>query len=160
MTFSTDGFIQVAQSSSPDVNIPPPTSGTQSTPGPSTPAPTDGQGTTIMPDETVPAGIAGVSNTDIVIGVAIIVVAALIAFFIRGAVRSHLITARKAGISSAGNAGWALFAFLMSIVITAAFGFIGQLWTVLPFVIPMGVLDVVTLILFVILFRSANRGRR
>jgi hypothetical protein len=97
-----------------------------------------------------------ISQNGAILGTAIILVLAILFFFVRQAVRTHLI-ANKAPLSAAGNAGWAMFAFLMAIAITAVFGIIGNLWLVLPFIIPMAVLDLVTMILAIVLFVSASK---
>jgi hypothetical protein len=103
-------------------------------------------------------GEAGLSSTGTVIGVAILLVLAVAIFFIRGAVRSHLIAGR-ASPSAAGSAGWALFAFLLSLSVLIVFGLIGNLWVELAFVVPLLVLVLVTLVLFVLLYRAAAQGR-
>ena len=105
------------------------------------------------------AGTDGLAPTDMVIGVAAVLALAVVFLFVRGGVRSHLI-AQRASPSAAGNAGWSLWAFLTILSATVVFGFLGNLWQVLTFVAPMGVLVVVTLIVFGMLYSSAARGRR
>ena len=61
--------------------------------------------------------------------------------------------------SAAGNAGWALFALLLSLSVLVVFGLLGDLWSVLGFILPLGVLILVTLLLFVLLYRTASTGR-
>ena len=102
---------------------------------------------------------ATLTPTAMVVGGAIMLGLVIVFVFISRSVRSYLI-GRRASPSSAGSAGWALFAFLLSIATTAVFGFVGSLWAVLAFIIPMGALTTVTLILFVILFNSATRISR
>ena len=81
---------------------------------------------------------------------------AIVFLFLRGAVRNQLIS-NKAPLSAAGGAGWALFAFLVSVSFTVVFGFLGQFWTILPIIAPLVALCLVTLILFAILYNSATR---
>ena len=99
------------------------------------------------------------SSNDMVIAGAILAILAIVFFFVRGGVRRHLI-AERASLSSASSAGWAVFAFLLSVSATVVFGQFGNLWTMLAFIVPMGLLIVVTLILSVILYGAAARGRR
>ncbi len=117
---------------------------------------------TIQPGAPISAaslpGEAGLSSTGTVIGIAILLLLAVAIFFVRGAVRSHLIASR-ASPSAAGSAGWALFAFLLSLSVLIVFGLLGNLWTAFAFVLPLLLLAVVTLVLFVLLYRSAARGR-
>ncbi len=84
---------------------------------------------------------------------------AIVFLLLRGAVRSHLIT-RRASLSAANGASWALFTFLFVGAFTVVFGLIGQFWTVLPFIVPLGTLSLITLVLFLILFNSATRISR
>jgi len=90
-----------------------------------------------------------------VIGAALMLGLLVLIFVMRGAVRSHLI-ANRASLASANGASWALFTFLFVAAFTVVFGLLGQFWTVLSFIIPMGVLCLLTLILFVVLFNSAR----
>lgn len=101
----------------------------------------------------------GLSSNDTVIGVAIVLALALLFFFVRGGLRSHLI-AMRASPSAAGNAGWSLFAFLLALSVTVVFGLLGNLWQVLAFLIPMSALILVTLAVFAVLYNAAARGRR
>ena len=94
-----------------------------------------------------------------VIGVAVLLGLAIIIFFLRGAVRSHLI-ANRSSLSKANGASWALFAFLFSVALTVVFGVAGQFWTVLSFIIPLGLVCLVTLVLFILLYQSAARISR
>ncbi len=104
-------------------------------------------------------GTGGLAPNDMVIGLAAVLALAVMFLFVRGGLRSHLI-AQRASPSAAGNAGWSLWAFLTVLSATVVFGFLGDLWQVLTFLIPMGVLVVVTLVVFGMLYSSAARGRR
>ena len=142
-----------------DAASPQPASPSQASPSQAPVASTPG---TIQPGTPISAsglpGETGLSSTGMVIGVAILLVLAVAIFFVRGAVRSHLIASR-ASPSAAGSAGWALFAFLMSLSVLIVFGLLGNLWAALAFVLPLLLLLVVTLALFVLLYRAAARGR-
>ncbi|MGI4748752.1 MAG: hypothetical protein ACRYGI_16440 [Janthinobacterium lividum] len=142
-----------------DFNIRPPT---ETTPAPATPlssipAQTSGTGTPINASS-LPGEDGHLSSTDAVIGAAIMLALAIAIFFVRGAVRTHLI-AHRASPSAAGNAGWALFALLLSVSVLIVFGLLGGLWSVLGFTIPLAVMILVTAILFVLLYRTAAQGR-
>ena len=143
----------------PDFNIRPPADATPAAPAPATALPS---GTTTQAGTPISAaglpGEAGLSSTGTVIGIAILLVLAVAIFFVRGAVRSHLIAAR-ASPSAAGSAGWALFGFLAALSVLIVFGLIGSLWQVLAFTVPLLLLVLVMLILFVVLYRAAARGR-
>ena len=146
-----------------DFNIKPPADAAQAQPAPSQlPAPVAPTPGTVQPGTPISAaglpGEAGLSPPGEVIGVAILLLLAVAIFFVRGAVRSHLI-AHRASPSAAGSAGWALFAFLLSLSVLIVFGLLGDLWDVLAFVLPLLLLVAVTLILFVLRSRSAARGR-
>ena len=83
----------------------------------------------------------------------------VVIFLLRGAVRSHLI-ANRSSLSRANGASWALFAFLLAAAFTVVFGLLGQFWTVLSFIIPLGLVCLVTLVLFIVLYQSATRISR
>ena len=146
----------------PPADTPAPATPAPGTPAPGSPAPV--VSTPGSPGPSIPIsaaglpGAPGLGGTDAVIGVAILLVLAAAFLFLRGAVRSHLIAAR-ASPSAAGSTGWALFAFLMALSVLIVFGLLGNLWPELAFTIPLLLLALVTLILFVLLYRSAARGR-
>lgn len=106
-----------------------------------------------------PVLIGGLTQNGAVIGAAVILGLLIVFVFLRSAVRNHLI-ANKASLSSANGASWAFFAFMSVVATTVVFGLIGQLWTVLPFVVPLGLLMLITLLLFIMLFKSATRVTR
>ena len=101
----------------------------------------------------------GASSSDLVLAGGIFLMLTVIFFFVRGGVRRHLIAGR-ASLSAASSAGWAVFAFLVAVSGAVVFGFFGNLWNLLSFTVPMGVLILVTLILSIFLYSSAARGRR
>ena len=135
---------------SPDFAIKPPVDA----PAPIPPAP--GVGTPIT--AAALPGAPGLDGTDAIIGLAILLVLAVAFLFLRGAVRGHLIGVR-ASPSAAGRAGWALFSFLMSLSVLVVFGLLGNLWPEPAFTAPLLLLALVTLVLFVLVFRQAARGR-
>ena len=113
-------------------------------------------GTTIIRE---PVLIGGLTQNGAVIGAAVVLGLLVVFVFLRNAVRNHLI-AQKASLASANGTSWAFFAFLTVVAVTVVFGLIGSLWTVLPFVVPLSVLTVITLLLFIVLFKSATRVTR
>ncbi len=120
-----------------------------------TPAPAPTPGTIIRE----PTLIGGLTENGAVIGSAVMLGLLVVFFLMRGAVRSHLIL-NRASLSSANGASWALFTFLTVAAFTVVFGLIGGFWTILSFIVPLGVLSLITLVLFVILFNSATRFSR
>lgn len=101
----------------------------------------------------------GMSSNDVVIALAIILVLGIVFFFVRGGIRRHLISER-ASLSAASTAGWALFAFLMSVTVMVVFGVIGNVFRLIAFVAPMSLLVLATLIIAVVTYRGATRRRR
>ena len=103
-----------------------------------------------------PVLIGGLTQNGAILGAAVMLALAVVFFVLRGAVRSHLI-ANRATLSAANGASWALFTFLFVAAFTVVFGLIGDFWTLATFIVPLGVLSLVTLVLFVVLFNSATR---
>ncbi len=103
-----------------------------------------------------PVLIGGLTQNGAILGGAVMLALAVVFFVLRGAVRSHLI-ANRATLSAANGASWALFTFLFVAAFTVVFGLIGDFWTLATFVVPLGVLSLVTLVLFVVLYNSATR---
>jgi hypothetical protein len=137
--------------------VPAPAAPTQppaTTQSPSPPRTADQATTQSKPFNPVPP--EGVTQTGMLIGGAILLVLAIVFLLISRSVRGHLI-GRKASPSTAGSASWALFAFLLAVAATSVFGVLGDLWSVLAFIVPMGVLIAVTLVLCVVLFNSSRR---
>lgn len=142
------GFnLQPAQSSGPQAQIQPPA------PQPQT------QALVVQEVQPLPKDAAPLSTNGAIVGFAAVFFLAGIFYFIRGAIRSHLIS-RRASPSAASSAAWALFAFLLFTSITVVFGALGNLWRVLPFILPLGMLSGVTLLLFAALYIAAAKGRR
>ncbi len=115
--------------------------------------------TTTAPTADTPEFGGNLTQNGAIIGVAITLGLTVVIFLLRGAVRSHLI-ANRSSLSQANNAAWALFAFLLAITFTVVFGLLGQFWTVLSFIIPLGLVCLVTLVLFIVLYQSATRISR
>ena len=139
--------------------IRPPQQSTPSVATPAAPAAPAVTATTAPAAVREPELVGGLTQNGAIIGVAVMVAAAIVIFLVRGAVRSHLI-ANRSSLSGANGAAWALFAFLFSVAFTVVFGLLGQFWTVLSFIIPLGVVCLVTLVLFVMLYNSATRFSR
>ena len=103
--------------------------------------------------------IGSLTQNGAVIGGAVMLVLAVVFFLVRGAVRSHLIanraslprpTARPGRCSS--SCWWRRSPLV--------FGLLGGFWAALSFGLPMGVLCLVTLALFIMLFIAARGVRR
>ena len=125
--------------------------------------PQDGRATS-QPFTAAPSNAAaefghGPSSSDLVVAGGILLVLAIVFFFVRNGVRRHLI-AERASLSAATSAGWAVFAFLVTLSSAVVFGLFGNLWNLLAFTVPMGALILVTLVLSIVLYNSAARGRR
>ena len=139
----------------PGYTIKPPIPSTAPTPA----APVAPAATSVPPPLREPVVIGGLTQNGAIIGAAVMLGLVVVFFFLKGAVRSHLI-ANKASLASANGASWALFAFLFVAAFTVVFGLIGQFWAALSFIVPLGVLSLITLVLFVVLFNSATRAVR
>ncbi len=151
----------------PGYRIPPPQT-SPAAPGaapsaPSQAAPPPGAATGAAPGATngaaairEPVLIGGLTQDGAILGAVVMLALAVVFFLLRGAVRSHLI-ANRATLSSANGASWALFTFLFVAAFTVVFGLIGDFWTLASFIVPLGVLSLVTLALFVALYSSATR---
>jgi hypothetical protein len=129
------------------------------TPPPAAAVPPPTATTTAAPIADAPAFGGNLTQNGAIIGVAITLGLTVVIFLLRGAVRSHLI-ANRSSLSQANSAAWALFAFLLAITFTVVFGLLGQFWTVLSFIIPLGLVCLVTLVLFIVLYQSATRISR
>jgi hypothetical protein len=116
-------------------------------------------GTTTPIKPTPKTGSEDYASNSMILAGAFILCVAIIAFFVRGALRSHLIS-HKAPLAAAGGAGWALFAFLMSFWGTLILAYAGNFWTVLVFILPATGLVIISFILFMMLYASAAKGRR
>ena len=125
-------------------------------PAATSPSPSTGSAAAALRE---PVLIGGLTQDGAILGGAVMLALAVVFFVLRGAVRSHLI-ANRATLSSASGASWALFTFLFVAAFTVVFGLIGDFWTLATFIVPLGVLSLVTLVLFVMLYNSATRIRR
>lgn len=99
------------------------------------------------------------TQTDIVMVLAVTALVGLVALVPRALITRHLI-GQRATPSSAGSAGWAawlLFVVLALIVLTGA---LGHLWKVLLFYGPASAILALLLILAVMLFLRAQRTHR
>ena len=89
------------------------------------------------------------SGKEILVGSAIVIVGALMFFFVSRWFTESMIKKRKSP-SSASRAGWSLFFFLTFTTTLLVFGFLGGLWTTWLYIIPMGLFVVVSLLFFII----------
>jgi hypothetical protein len=102
----------------------------------------------------LPPIATGPSTTEIIIGVAVALVAAGLFLLVRGVLFSHLID-RRVPPSSARGASWAFYAFLTITAWTAIAGFVVGLWSSIPFLAGGATLSLATLIFFVVSYSGA-----
>ena len=153
---SSNLLLAQAGPAKPGFTLPPPAPPAPTPPGP-TPAPQPPRTDIGVPLKLITTGpYDALTPTALTIGGAVLLVLVIAFIFVGRAIRGHL-SARKASPGAASNAGWALFGFLVSIAATVVLGVIGNLWLVLAFIVPMGVLSLITLILLIILYSSATR---
>ncbi|MDI6792017.1 MAG: hypothetical protein QME81_04000 [bacterium] len=89
------------------------------------------------------------SGKEILAGTAIVIIGALMFFFISRWFTESMIKKRKSP-SVASQAGWSLFFFLTFTTALLVFGFLGGLWTTWLYIIPMGLFVGISLIFFII----------
>jgi C4-dicarboxylate transporter len=95
------------------------------------------------------------SGKEILVGSLIVLVAALMFFFLSRWVTDMLVRKRKSP-SAASRAGWALFFFLTFTTALLVFGGIGHLWASWMFLAPMAVLVIGSLIMCIVSVVSAR----
>ena len=140
----------LAQASQPSsgFTLPPPKPGGSTAPGP-TPVPTTGGGPSInipLPD----VASSGPSGKEVLIGVAVLLVAAVVLFFVRKAYVASLVEKRRSP-RQASMAGWWLYLLLLSVTAVVIFAIVGSQWFFAPLYIgPVALLAVVSLIGLVI----------
>jgi isoprenylcysteine carboxyl methyltransferase (ICMT) family protein YpbQ len=89
------------------------------------------------------------SGKEILLGSGIVVVAALLFFFLSRWFTDNLVGKRKSH-STASRAGWSLFFFLTFTVCLLVFGALGHMWTTWLYIVPMALLILVSLTLFLL----------
>ena len=102
---------------------------------------------------------AGMSGQDWAIALGVLAAAAVLWFFVRGAVQGAL-AKQHAAPDAAIGAGWTLFALLMVVTATIVFGVIGDLWSVQLFLWPALGLSLLLLVLTGVMFTTALGRRR
>ena len=135
----------------PDINIPPPNvaepSNTTAT-GPQTPA--------SVAAETAPIGL---SSTQLVIAIVLVLLWAGLLLLVRRLLTQSLL-AQFADLGRSRAAGTALYVFLLVLGATLIVCALGDFWNVLVIMIPVGVLDIVLLVLAVVTLASARASRQ
>jgi len=92
-----------------------------------------------------------IGTKEMVIGFGGVLVAAIIFFFIKNAVSKMLVSSYKKSPRSADMAGWALFCVLLFAAITAALAILNSdRFMSLPYLIPIGLAMLVSLIMFIV----------
>ena len=102
---------------------------------------------------------AGMSGQDWAIALGVLAAAAVLWFFVRGAVQNAL-AKQHAAPDAAIGAGWTLFALLIVVTATLVFGVIGDLWSVQLFLWPALGLSLLLLILTLVMMNTALKRRR
>jgi len=110
------------------------------------PAP-QGGGSSGFPASPFPPVQAGMSGKEILLGSGIVLVAALMFFFLSRWFTDYLVKKRKSHTVSS-RAGWSLFFFLTFTVCLLVFGALGHLWTTWLYIGTMSVLVLISLIMF------------
>ena len=136
----------------PDINIPPPNvaepSNSTAT-GPQTPA-------SAAAAETAPIGL---SSTQLVIAIVLVLAWAGLLLLVRRLLTQSLL-AQFADLGRSRAAGTALYVFLLVLGTTLIVCALGDFWNVLVIMIPVGVLDIVLLVLAAVTLASARASRQ
>lgn len=90
---------------------------------------------------------SGPATKDVAIGGGVLLVAAIIFFFIRQGYVSWLVGSLKRSPNSASLAGWGLFGFLFFATSIGCVGLISGSLLILPFVAPLAGLSLVCLVI-------------
>ena len=108
-------------------------------------------------DSGKPIGWGGgeVNSKEMVIGFGVVVIAAIIFFFVKNYVSKMLVASFKKSPRSADMAGWSLFCLLLLATITAVLGILSSasLFS-LPYLIPIILAMIVSLIMLIIALNS------
>ena len=104
----------------------------------------------------MPTGNAGLvmestsgGNKGMLIGIALIVIVMVIAFFLRGAWANHL-TAKKIAPGSAVASGWCLFVLFTTLVGGSLYGLINPSVFSLIYLVPLGLTAIISLIMMLV----------
>jgi hypothetical protein len=136
-------------------------------PAPATPLPqpvTTTPGTPLQPLIQLNGGDAfgrphGLGGNDVIIGIGISLVLAAIFWFV-GKVLTDTLVKQFAEVGSAKRAGMMLFLFLAVVATFATFGFLGNYWLALYFLIPGATLAVLLFFMLIFSLVAANRSKR
>lgn len=103
-----------------------------------------------------PIKVGGTTSTkEMVIACGAVLVAAIIFFFIKNAVSKMLVSNQRKSPRSADMAGWALFCTLLLAAIIAALAVLDSArFMSLPFLIPIGLAMLASLVMFVVALLS------
>jgi len=102
---------------------------------------------------------SGLSGQDWAIAGGVLLLAAVIFFFVKNTVTNSLVKSRAAPDAAQG-AGWALFAFLLALTAAAVIGLLGDFWSRLVFLAPGGLLVLATGVLALVMISKASATRR
>jgi hypothetical protein len=101
----------------------------------------------------------GLRNNQILLGVGISLVLAILFWFV-GRMLADTLVKQFAEVGAAKRAGRTFFIFLTVTAIFATFGFIGDLWTAIRFIVPGAGLSFITLVVFLFMLVGAFKTRR
>jgi hypothetical protein len=141
-----------------DIQIPPTPSRTDNAPLQNSQQ--QGQSTTVqLPSKVIIEGPQGLHNNQILLGAGISLVLAILFWFI-GRMLADTLVKQFAEVGAAKRAGRTLFIFLTVTAIFATFGFIGDLWTAIRFIVPGAGLSFITFVVFLFMLLGAFKSRR
>jgi hypothetical protein len=106
-----------------------------------------------------PVSQSGLGGNDVIIGVGISLVLAIVAWFV-GRILTDTLVKQFAEVGSAKRAGLMLFLLLTDLATFATFGFLGNYWVTTYFLAAGGSLTFILLCVFIFSLVSANRTKR
>lgn len=110
----------------------------------------DTQTSTGVSDNPIGWGNGGMNSKEMVIGFGVIIIAAIIFFFVKNYVSKMLVASYKKSPRSADMAGWSLFCLLLLAIITAVLGVLNSATLFsLPFLIPIILAMIVSLVILI-----------
>lgn len=99
------------------------------------------------------------TDTQIIASAAIVAVLAIVFYVFKRMLTGYLIASRCAP-SASGRAGWTLWTFLFFLGLTVTLAIVGGLLNFILFMLPLGILTLINLIFFLIMYFGARRTRR
>lgn len=128
-------------------------------PAPASPAPPTSGLPSGLPTIPIQVTQVGLDTTKLIIGIVIVLVMALILYFVRGGIKSALVSS-KASLDAANFAASSWFVYLLSLIALIVFGLLGGFFGLLVYSISTGSLALVGLIGCLILSANARSTRK